>query len=74
MPKPKDNIAFVRDLMSNSKYGALAQLFVLDALDKWSERVSKASPAELDSAMISGHAWVGVAKEIQDKINERMGK
>jgi hypothetical protein len=73
MPKPKDNIDFVKDLMSVNKYGALAQLFVLDALDKWSEMVAKADPATLNSPMINGHAWVGVAKEIQQKLNERLG-
>jgi hypothetical protein len=73
MAKSKDNISFVRDLMNHSKYGALAQLFVLDALDKWSEMVSKAEPASVDNAMINGHAWVGVAKEIKEKLNARMG-
>jgi hypothetical protein len=73
MPKRQDNITFVRDLMNNSQYGALAQLFVLDALDKWSEMVAKTDPEKVDNGMISGHAWVGVAKEIQQKLNVRMG-
>jgi hypothetical protein len=57
--------------MNHSQYGALAQLFVLDALDKWSQKVAASTPAELDTALISGHAWHGVAKEIQQKINAR---
>jgi hypothetical protein len=73
MAKSKDNISFVSDLMNHSQYGALAQLFVLDALDKWSQKVSKAAPNEVDTGLISGQAWVGVAKEIQDKLNARMG-
>lgn len=73
MPKPQTNVQFVKNLMEHSQYGALAQLFVLDALDKWSKKVAEATPSELDSPMISGHAWLGVAKEIQEKINARTG-
>ncbi|ARQ95419.1 hypothetical protein [Bradyrhizobium phage BDU-MI-1] len=71
MAKPKTNVQFIRDLMEHSQYGALAQLFVLDALDKWSQQVAAASPADLDTPLVNGHAWVGVAKEIQEKINAR---
>jgi hypothetical protein len=71
MAKPKTNIQFVSDMMNNSKFGALAQLFVLDALDKWSKKISECEPAQVDTALISGAAWVGVAQEIQQKINER---
>ncbi|MEY9247588.1 hypothetical protein [Bradyrhizobium elkanii] len=69
--RPQTNTAFVQSLMEFSKYGALAQLFVIDALDKMSERVSQADPAAIESPMISGEAWVGVAKEIQQKLKER---
>ncbi|WP_439357888.1 hypothetical protein [Bradyrhizobium sp. DASA03007] len=71
MPKPKTNVQFVTDLMEFSRYGALAQVFVIDALDKWSKKISEVDPAQVDSAMINGEAWVGVAKEIQQKIEER---
>lgn len=71
MAKPKTNVQFVRDLMEFSRYGALAQIFVIDALDKWSKKISECDPAQVDSAMINGEAWVGVAKEIQRKIEER---
>ncbi|WLA44043.1 hypothetical protein QNJ95_22470 [Bradyrhizobium elkanii] len=71
--RPQTNTAFVRSLMEHSKYGALAQLFVLDALDKWSELVAKAEPAAVNTPLINGHAWVGVAAEIQEKLKARMG-
>ena len=71
MAKPKTNVQFVRDLMEHSNYGALAQLFVLDALDKWSKIIAESDPAKGDSPLISGQAWVGVANEIQEKINAR---
>lgn len=69
--KPQTNVEFVTKLMEFSKYGALAQLFVIDALDKWSKKISECDPAQVDTALISGAAWVGVAKEIQQKIEER---
>lgn len=69
--RQQTNTAFVQSLMEFSKYGALAQLFVIDALDKWSERVSQADPVQLDNPMFNGEAWVGVAKEIQQKLKER---
>ena len=72
-PKTMTNTAFLQSLMNHSKYGALAQLFVMDALDKWSELVAKGDPAKIDTPLINGHAWVGVAKEIQEKMKERLG-
>ncbi|WP_166296872.1 hypothetical protein [Bradyrhizobium sp. 2S1] len=41
MAKAKTNVQFVRDLMEHSQFGAMTQLFVLDALDKWSGMVAK---------------------------------
>ncbi|WFU52249.1 hypothetical protein QA639_21310 [Bradyrhizobium pachyrhizi] len=72
MPKRQDNISFVRDLMNHSQFGPLAQLFVLDALSKWADKVAEADPAAIESPMISGAAWVGVAKEIKGKIDARI--
>ncbi|WP_315729864.1 hypothetical protein [Bradyrhizobium sp. SZCCHNRI2010] len=74
MPKKcrSDNITFVSDLMNHSQYGALAQIFVIDALSKWSEIIAKTDPVEIDSPMINGQSWVAVAKEIKQKIEERL--
>ncbi|GAB9152791.1 hypothetical protein [Bradyrhizobium diazoefficiens] len=72
MAQRKDNVAFVKELMTHSRYGALAQLFVIDALSKWADKISSVEPAAVESPMISGEAWVGVAKEIKDKIDGRL--
>ncbi|MEN7527877.1 hypothetical protein [Cupriavidus sp. DL-D2] len=74
MAKRKTNIEAVVDLMSFSQYGVLAQLFVIDALVKVADRAAKADPATLDSPMLSGKAWVGVAKEIQFKLNQHLNQ
>lgn len=71
MAKPQTNVEFVTQLMEFSRFGALAQIFVIDALDKWSAKVAAANPADVDSALINGEAWVGVAREIQQKLKDR---
>jgi hypothetical protein len=65
------NVEFVTHLMERSNHGPLAQLFIIDALEKWSDIIAKADPAQLDTPFISGKAWVSVAREIQDKLATR---
>ena len=69
--KNQTNVQFVKEMMEFSDYGSLAQLFVLDALDKWSKLIASKQPEEVETGFISGEAWVGVAKEIQAKIAAR---
>lgn len=59
------NIEKVCHMMTYSAYGALAQLFVMDALHKWSGIVSKASPEQVGNGFVDGATWIGVAGEIQ---------
>ena len=70
--RPMTNIEKVQHIMEYSSYGALAQLFVMDALHKWSERVSKASSDDVGNGVVSGEAWIGVAKEIHDKLRSEL--
>lgn len=74
MPKPKTNIDFMCDLMDFSRFGALAQMFVIDALSKWSAKVAETPIEELRAAfkntpLINAEAWQGVAREIKDKLD-----
>jgi hypothetical protein len=69
--QPETNVEFVTRIMEFSNYGALAQLFVLEALRNWADIVAGTDPAKVDTPMISGHAWVGVAREIKAKLEER---
>ena len=62
MPKPKTNIDFVRELMDFSRFGALAQMFVIDALSKWSAKIAETPIEELRAAvenppLINAEAW-----------------
>jgi hypothetical protein len=70
--RPMTNIEKVAHIMTYSNHGALAQIFVMEALHKWSGIVSKASPEQLENAIISPEAWISVAREIQKTLNTEM--
>jgi hypothetical protein len=69
----KDNVKFIRDLMTFSKHGALTQAFIVEAIMRYAEQVSKAPADESDTALISGRAWKGVAEDIYKQMTERYG-
>ena len=66
----KSNEQFVKDIMAFSRRGPLAQIFVVEAIRKYAEACAEADPAVFDSPLMNGAAWVDVAKEIRDKMNE----
>jgi len=79
MPKQKTNVEVITDIMEYSEFGALAQMFVIDALTKAAKRVAEAPWPEISKAfegnqMISARAWQGVAKEIQAKLDAAYAK
>lgn len=61
-------VEFIVDLMAYSAHGALIQAFVIHALEQYAGRVAAATPEELDTALVSGHAWRGCAVEVQRKL------
>lgn len=67
------NVEFVTDLMEHSEYGALIQAFVLQALGQYAKTVAAASPQDLDTSLVSGHAWHGCALEVQTKLAQWLG-
>ncbi len=74
--KNETNVQFVKKTMEFSNYGALAQLFVIDAIQKQADRIAKTPIEELrkafgENAFINPDAWHGVAKEIQAKLEAR---
>lgn len=73
MPKPKTNIDFVCQLMDFSRFGPLAQMFVIDALSKWSDNIAQTPIEESRKAfegnpLIGVEAWQGVAWGIKEKL------
>jgi hypothetical protein len=70
---PMTNIECLTDIMTFSRYGALAQTFVMDALSRHAERVAMVPISELEEQfsnypMINAQAWQGVAREIHNKL------
>lgn len=69
------NEDFVRSLMNYSPYGALCQVFVLEALDNYATRIlNTPNYTDNDTGFISKKAWFGIAQDIKDKITTFYGK
>jgi hypothetical protein len=74
--KRQNNVEFVIDMMKFSRYGAMAQLFVLQALDQYSHAVANAPPESFAGSehLINARTWQGVAKEIAQKMEQRLNQ
>lgn len=70
--RPMTNIEKVTHIMTYSNYGALSQMFVMDALHQWSRIISNAPPERLDNGFVHAEAWIGVAKEIQEVLRSQL--
>lgn len=76
---PLTNIECLTDLMTFSRYGALAQAFVMDALSKHAARIARTPLEELneqfgDQPMVNATAWHGVAQEIHEKLEAHFAR
>ncbi|EGD05478.1 MULTISPECIES: hypothetical protein [Burkholderia cepacia complex] len=73
------NLECLADIMTFSRYGALAQAFVTDALSQHAERVATVSLDTLQQqfgvhALISVEAWQDVAREIHTKLEAHFAR
>lgn len=72
MREPKTNIQLVTYFMKYSRYGALSQIFVMDALDKLSKAVAKSKPEDYGkNSLVHPEAWIGVANEYRRLVKDR---
>ena len=61
--------------MEYSDFGALAQAFVIEAVSRYAEEVSQTTPEDYGSfSIVAPESWIGVAREIRDKMNAYLGK
>jgi len=67
------NVDYLTELLEFSRFGALAQAFVIEAVHRYAAKVAAADPKDLESPGLSGAAWVGVAKEIDTKLVDKYG-
>jgi hypothetical protein len=72
MPKREDNVKFVKRLMEYGPYGALQQIFILQAIEKYAEVCAKADPKSIDG-LFNGEAWVGTAKFLKSELDKHYG-
>jgi hypothetical protein len=76
VPRQMTNIEFITDMMTFSQHGAMAQLFIMDAVGKWAKKVAETPYEEVakefgPNYFISSKAWHETAKEIHEKMNNR---
>lgn len=76
---PQTNVEFVTEAMEFSKYGAVAQMFIMDALMKVAKHVAETPIEEVrrqfgEDSFINPDAWHGAAVELNDKFKEKYGK
>lgn len=68
------NQELLSQLMNYSRYGALAELFVIDAVIKQADEIAAMPVQDVEAQMredfISGRSWHGVAVEISRKFKE----
>ncbi|WP_367188824.1 hypothetical protein [Burkholderia sp. Ed8] len=73
------NLECLTEIMTFSRYGALAQAFVMDTLSKHAERVATVPLDKLQEQfgihpLISVEAWHGVAQEIHTKLEAHFAR
>jgi hypothetical protein len=67
------NTEFVTELMEFSRFGALSQMFIIDAIQRHADSVAAADPEALANPFVNEHAWIGVAKEIKERVEAKYG-
>lgn len=77
--KQETNVQFMKRIMEFSRYGALSQLFIMDALKKHADHIANMPYAEFkaqfgDNALVNANAWQGVAKEIAQEFELHYSK
>jgi len=69
--KSKSSTSLVTELMDFSTHGALAQIFILTAIETYTNEVLKSPKPEDDgTAIISKLTWYNIAKEVSQKLRE----
>ena len=78
MKKNLTNVEFVTEMMEFSRYGSLSQVFIIQAIHEFANKVDEKGDAmikeEKESSkrlFISMEAWVGIGREIKEKIENR---
>ena len=72
--KPTTNVELVTQMLEHSHYGALAQAFIIEAIAQYAAATATLTDeqvAEMDQgSAVSIKAWRGIAREIQQQLDE----
>lgn len=69
------NVEFVTELMQFSRFGALAQAFVIDAISQHANAIAATdNPEAFTTGLFDGQVWVDCAKDIKKKMDENYGR
>lgn len=72
--EPKTNLELVTELMEFSPAGALAQVFIIDAIYKHATTVAQLDPTVMaPNPFVSNEAWVKAAGHIKTTIDAFYG-
>jgi coenzyme F420-reducing hydrogenase delta subunit len=74
MPKRETNVQLLNRVCKFSRNGALAQVFLLQAVEKYADAVIAAGPDAVDTALVSGAAWHATAQEWKEELSKHFGK
>lgn len=74
-----DNVTIVTRIMERSKYGALSQAFVIEAIGRYADACAAMTDEQVDEqdkagAMLSYKSWRGVAQEIKAVMDKRYNR
>lgn len=73
--KLKTNEDLMQDLMQFSPRGALCQIFIIQAVQKYVDAIIKAGPNCLgEDSMVNSEAWHAVAVDIKQRMDAFYGR
>lgn len=68
--EPTNNVELVTAMMEFSKFGALAQAFIVEAITRYAKQVSNSTPEQYgENSIVAPESWIGVGKEIKTKMD-----
>lgn len=66
------NQEFLADLITFSRFGPMAEVFVMEAVRLHAQAVAAQDPDKADqNSMVSPHLWVNVARDITARFEQR---
>lgn len=78
--KIKNNEELVVDMMNFSPYGGLSQIFIMEAIRRYTEEVIEAEEELLEQerrdeeegkvSIVSTEGWIGVAKDLKKRMDD----